>query len=88
MRVKVARRHQITIPEEVREETGIRVGDIVDVRSEGGRVVVDKVAKSWELVMNETRGVWRRHPIFKDMKDSLEIVNWLRRKERDDHLRS
>lgn len=76
----MARRHQITIPEEVREEVGINVGDEVDVRSEDGRVVVEKAVGNWESVMKETRGIWRRHPIFKDMKDSIEIVNWLRRK--------
>ncbi len=79
MRVRVARRHQITIPEEVREEVGISVGDEVDVRSEDGRVVVEKAVGNWESVMKETRGIWRTHPIFKDMKDSVEIVNWLRR---------
>ena len=80
MRVKVARRHQVTIPEDVREEVKIRVGDVVDVRNEGGRVVVEKVMNNWELVMKETKGAWKMHPIFKDMKDSIEIVNWLRRK--------
>ena len=29
LRVKVARRYQITIPEEVREEVGVNVGDSV-----------------------------------------------------------
>lgn len=82
MRVKVARRYQITIPEEVREEVGINVGDAVDVRSQDGKVVVEKVGKSWESVMGETQGAWKTHPIFKDMKDSLEIVDWLRQKRR------
>jgi len=27
-------------------------------------------------------GVWKTHPIFKDMKDSIEIVDWLRQKNR------
>lgn len=82
LRVKVARRYQITIPEEVREEVGINVGDAVDVRSQDGKVVVEKVGKSWESVMGETQGAWKAHPIFKDMKDSLEIVDWLRQKRR------
>ena len=82
MRVKVARRHQITIPEEVRNEVGIRVGDVVDVRSEGKRVVVEKAVQSWEQVMDQTRGAWKTHPVFGDMKDAVEIVNWLRRKRR------
>lgn len=82
MRIKVARRYQITIPEEVREEVGINIGDAVDVRSQDGKVIVEKLQKSWESVMEETRGMWKQHPIFKDMKDSVEIVNWLRQKSR------
>ena len=82
MRVKVARRYQVTIPEEVREEVGINIGDIVDVRSQDGKVVVEKLGKNWESVMEETRGMWKTHPIFKDMKDSIEIVDWLRQKQR------
>ena len=82
MRVRVARRHQITIPEEVREDVGINVGDTVDVRSQDGKVIVEKIGKNWESVMNETKGVWRGHPVFKDMKDSIEIVNWLRQKNK------
>lgn len=79
MKVKVARRYQVTIPEEVRKEVGVRVGDVVDVRSEDGKVVVEKLEKNWDAIMNETRGAWRAHPVFKKMKDSLEIVDWLRR---------
>ena len=82
MRVKVARRYQVTIPEEVREELGINIGDIVDVRSQDGKVVVEKLGKNWESVMEETKGAWKTHPIFKDMKDSIEIVDWLRQKKR------
>ena len=82
MRVRVARRYQITIPEEVREEVGINVGDTVDVRSQDGKVIVEKIGRNWESVMNETKGVWRAHPVFKDMKDSVEIVDWLRQKSR------
>lgn len=78
----MARRYQITIPEEVRVEVGINIGDAVDVRSQDGKVVVEKLGKSWESVMEETRGVWKGHPIFKDMKDSIEIVNWLRQKSK------
>lgn len=38
LRVKVTRRQQATIPEEVRKGAGIRFGDIVDVKREDGRV--------------------------------------------------
>lgn len=82
MRVKVARRYQITIPEEVRKEMQLNVGDSVDVRSEGGKVVVEKIERSWASVMAETRGAWKTHPVFKSMRDSVEIVDWLRQKNR------
>lgn len=80
MRAKVARRFQVTIPEEVREEVGINVGDVVEVSSQDGRVVIEKVGRNWEEVMRETRGVWRSHPVFAGMRDSVEITHWLRKK--------
>lgn len=80
MKAKVARRYQITIPEEVREEVGINVGDVVDVSSQEGKVVIEKVGRSWEAVMKETRGTWKSHPAFVGMKDSVEMVRWLRNK--------
>jgi AbrB family looped-hinge helix DNA binding protein len=82
MRVKVARRYQITLPEEVRKELRLNVGDSVEVRSEGRRAVVEKIERNWALVMKETRGAWSDHPIFKGMKDSIEIVNWLRQRKK------
>ena len=80
MKAKVARRYQITIPEEVREEVGINVGDLVDVRSHGGKVVIEKMGRNWDEVMRETRGTWKSHPAFVGMKDSVEITRWLRNK--------
>ena len=80
MKVKVARRYQITIPEQVRDETGINIGDTVDVRSQDGKVIIEKIGRDWEAVMNETRGSWKAHPAFKSMKDAVEIVDWLRQK--------
>ena len=82
MRAKVARRYQVTIPEEVREEVGINVGDTVDVRSQGGKVVIEKIGRNWDEVMRETRGAWKDHPAFAGMKDSVEITHWLRDKGR------
>jgi AbrB family looped-hinge helix DNA binding protein len=80
LKAKVARRYQITIPEDVREEVGISVGDTVDVTSHEGKVVIAKVGGSWEEVMSETRGAWKSHPAFAGMKDSIEITHWLRNK--------
>jgi AbrB family looped-hinge helix DNA binding protein len=80
LKAKVARRFQVTIPEEVREEVGINVGDLVDVRSQEGRVVIEKMGKNWDEVMRETKGAWSSHPAFAGMKDSVEITHWLRNK--------
>ena len=82
MQVKVARRYQITIPEQVRDDTGINIGDTLDVRSQEGKVIIEKIGRDWEAVMNETRGAWKDHPAFKDMKDSVEIVHLAQAKAR------
>ncbi|MDG6997530.1 MAG: AbrB/MazE/SpoVT family DNA-binding domain-containing protein [Nitrososphaerota archaeon] len=82
MKVKVARHYQITIPEQVRDETGINIGDTVDVRSQDGKVIIEKIDRNWETVMSETKGSWKAHPVFKDMKDAVEIVDYLRQKKR------
>ena len=78
MQVKVARRYQVTIPEEVREKAGLSVGDAVDVRYEEGKVLIEKLEESWERVMAESAGSWAKHPVFGKMKNSVEIVHWLR----------
>ncbi len=78
----MARRYQITIPEEVRDDTGINIGDTVDVRSQDGKVIIEKIGRNWEAIMSETRGTWKNHPAFKDMKDAVEIVDWLRQKSK------
>ncbi len=80
MKAKVARRYQITIPEEVRKEVGINVGDVVDVSSQGGKVVIEKMGGNWDDVMSQTKGAWKSHPAFVGMKDSVEITHWLRNK--------
>jgi AbrB family looped-hinge helix DNA binding protein len=80
LKAKVARRYQITIPEEVREEIGINFGDVVDVSSHEGKIVIEKVGRNWDKVMAETRGAWKSHPAFSGMKDSVEITHWLRNK--------
>ncbi len=49
MQAKVARRYQVTIPEEVREKARISVGDTVDVRYEDGKWFW----KSWKTAGRE-----------------------------------
>ncbi len=80
MKTKVARRHQITIPEEIRKKAKISVGDTLEISYEHGKVVVEKIDENWEHVMNETKGIWQKHPAFKGMDDAVEIVNWMRGK--------
>lgn len=78
LQVKVARRYRVTIPNDVREKAKISVGDELDVRYEDGRILLEKLEDNWEKVMAETEGSWAKHPVFGKMKNSVEIVDWLR----------
>ena len=78
LRVKVARRYQVTIPEDVREKAKISVGDHLEVVCEDGKILLEKLEDNWEKVMAETEGSWAKHPVFGEMKNSVEIVQWLR----------
>ncbi|KAF5416313.1 MAG: hypothetical protein C5S48_03335 [Candidatus Methanogaster sp.] len=81
MRTRVAQRRQITIPEEICRKSKILTGDLVEISYEHDKLLVEKVDESWENVMQETKGAWRKHPIFKEMDDAVEIVNWMRGNE-------
>ncbi len=81
MKTKVARRHQITIPEEIRKRAKISVGDILEISYKGGKIQVEKIDESWDKVMKETKGAWRNHPVFKEMEDAVKIVDWMRGKK-------
>ena len=52
----------------------------MEISYENGRLVAEKLDMDWEKIMKETKGVWTNHPIFKEMKDAIEIVNWMRGK--------
>ena len=69
------------IPEEIRKKAKISVGDNLDISYEHGKILVEKIDENWEKVMKETKGAWRKHPVFKDMDDAVEIVNWMRGKK-------
>jgi len=70
-RVKVTRKYQVTIPEEVRHKIGVMIGDELLVREEGEKIVLErpidleKLAGSWshiestERFMEEARGLWK-----------------------------
>jgi len=70
--VKVTRKGQVTIPLVIRKALGIKEGDILAVREEGGRVVLEKVGlpepgepvgqEAYEELVKElerVRGAWR-----------------------------
>lgn len=57
------------------------MGDTLDITYKHGKIQVEKVDESWDDVMKETRGTWGEHPVFKDKKDAVEIVNWMRGKK-------
>ena len=70
-KVKVTRKYQVTIPKDVRERLGVRVGDELVVRGAEGRIVFEKsadlggMAGSWshiestEEFMESARELWR-----------------------------
>ena len=41
--VKVTRNSQITIPKDIREKLDIKEGDIVEIRTELGKIVIEKI---------------------------------------------
>ncbi len=81
MKTKVGRRHQITIPEEIRKRAKISVGDILDISYKRGKIQVEKIDQNWNKVMKETLGAWRKYPVFEEIDDAVEIVNWMRGKK-------
>ena len=38
------------------------------------------MGSDWDEVMSETKGIWKPHPAFVNMKDSIEMTHWLRNK--------
>jgi len=42
-----------------------------------------KKSDFFNKVMKETKGAWREHPVFKEMDDAVEIVNWMRGKNEE-----
>jgi AbrB family looped-hinge helix DNA binding protein len=41
---KLSKKGQVVIPKEIREKLGIKPGDVVVFREEGGRVYIDTIA--------------------------------------------
>ena len=43
--VKVTRKYQITIPKSIREKLGLRVGDILIVKTDGKRIILEPISE-------------------------------------------
>jgi len=48
--VKVTRKFQVTIPKEIREALGIRVGDLLRVKVVGGRIILEPLVRRRDAV--------------------------------------
>ncbi|MBI4257621.1 MAG: AbrB/MazE/SpoVT family DNA-binding domain-containing protein [Thaumarchaeota archaeon] len=69
--VKVTRKFQVTIPEQVRKKTGIEIGEKLLVKYDDGRIVmqktadIEKLAGAWQHIedtedfMSDARRLWR-----------------------------
>ncbi|MBI2183853.1 MAG: AbrB/MazE/SpoVT family DNA-binding domain-containing protein [Thaumarchaeota archaeon] len=69
--VKVTRKFQVTIPEEVRKKARIEIGEKLLVRYDDGRIVmhktpdIEKLAGAWQHIedtedfMTDTRRLWK-----------------------------
>lgn len=68
-RVKVTRKFQVTIPEEVRKSVGVKIGEELLVKEEGKRIVLEKVADIERLA-----GAWKH---VEDTEDFMKEVRKL-----------
>ncbi|WP_435118814.1 AbrB/MazE/SpoVT family DNA-binding domain-containing protein [Halolamina sp. C58] len=77
-RRKIGKRGQVTIPKDLRERFGIKGGDDVVIREEGGKIVIDQSATREELA----EGYRQRAQRTRDLAEELAGVST----EADDHL--
>ncbi len=75
---KVSNKGQITIPKEVRDKLGLKVGDkIIFESSDNGILIRKKEESDVDKVISEVSGIWKDHPVFKS-KTIKEIIEMLR----------
>lgn len=55
---RVSPKHQVTIPAAALERAGLRVGDVLDVHAERGRVSLSPPADQLERLLGSMSGVW------------------------------
>ena len=69
MKTTVSEKGQVTIPKALRDKLGIRAGQLIDFRAEGGRLVGSKIVED---------PVERVYGIVKESRTTDEIVADLR----------
>ena len=75
---KISKKGQITIPKDVREKLGLKVGDKVIFESiTQGILIRKKEDLDINKILNEITGMWKDHPLFKD-KTTKEIIEIMR----------
>ncbi|CAD6494622.1 MAG: hypothetical protein LAKADJCE_00861 [Candidatus Argoarchaeum ethanivorans] len=65
----------------LQKKSKIVIGDTVRISYKYEKLLIENIDESWEKVMKETKRAWSEHPVFKEMDDAIEIVNWMRGKE-------
>ncbi|ADY00235.1 transcriptional regulator, AbrB family [Vulcanisaeta moutnovskia 768-28] len=78
MRVKVTRNFQVTIPTEIRERLGIRVGDYVDITYD---------EKEGVIIIRPYRKKWTTYTLGKKLtpEDIEQIINEVRYENANNH---
>ena len=75
---KISKKGQITIPKDVREKLGLKVGDKVIFESIAQGILIRKKEDlDINKILNEITGMWKDHPLFKD-KTTKEIIEIMR----------
>ena len=75
---KISKKGQITIPKDVRERLGLKVGDKVIFESISKGILIRKKEDSdINVILKEVSGIWKEHPLFKN-KTTEEIIEMIR----------
>ncbi len=75
---KISKKGQITIPKDVREKLGLKVGDKVIFESIAQGILIRKKEDiDINKILEEITGIWKDHPLFKN-KTTKEIIEMMR----------
>lgn len=75
---KITKKGQITIPKDIREKLGLKVGDKVVFESISmGILIRKKEGSDIDKIIKEITGIWKDHPLYKN-KTTKEIIEMIR----------